>query len=100
MRQLASAPGNDLTASHPNSNWVFRGYSPGRHIHGSSLRSRLKEVFSTRAARLGTLHELTKLGPLPIIADALGYHPSTIERHAIGSASVYSQYVAAVREMA
>jgi hypothetical protein len=27
--------------------------------------------------------ELTKLGPVPIIADALGYHPSTIERHAI-----------------
>ncbi len=100
MRQLAAAPGNDLTASHPNSNWVFRGYSPGRHIHGSSLRSRLKSVFSTRAARLGTLHELTKLGPVPIIADALGYHPSTIERHAIGSASVYSQYVAAKREMA
>lgn len=32
MRQLAVAPGNDLTASHPNSNWVFRGYSP-RQAH-------------------------------------------------------------------
>lgn len=99
MRQLAAAPGNDLTASHPNSKWVFRGYSPGRHIHGSSLRSRLKSVFSTRAARLGTLHELTKLGPVPIIADALGYHPSTIERHAIGSAAVYSRYIAAKHEV-
>jgi hypothetical protein len=99
MRQLAAAPGNDLTASHPNSNWVFRGYSPGRHIHGSSLRSRLKTVFSTRPARLGTLHELTKLGPVPIIADALGYHPSTIERHAIGSASTYAEYIAAAREL-
>jgi integrase len=100
MRQLAAAPGNDLIASHPNSNWVFRGYSPGRHIHGSSLRSRLKTVFSTRAARLGTLHELTKLGPVPIIADALGYHPSTIERHAIGSASTYAEYIAgAAREL-
>jgi hypothetical protein len=87
----------DLTASHPNSNWVFRGYSPGRHIQGSSLRSRLKSVFGTRAARLGTLHELTKLGPVPIIADALGYHPSTIERHAIGSASTYAEYIAAAR---
>jgi hypothetical protein len=99
IRHLAAAPGNDLTASHPNSNWVFRGYSPGRHIHGSSLRSRLKVVFSTRGARLGTLHELTKLSLVPIIADALGYHPSTIERHAIGSASVYSQYIAAKREV-
>jgi len=98
MRQLAAAPVNDLTASHPNSNWVFRGYSPGSHIHGSSLRSRLKSVFGTRAARLGTLHELTKLGPVPIIADALGYHPSTIERHAIASASTYAEYVAAARD--
>lgn len=89
MRQLAAAPGNGLTAAHPNSNWVSR-LLPRRHIQGSSPRSTLKSVFSTRAARLGTLHELIKLGPVPIIADALGYHPSTIERHAIGSASVYS----------
>lgn len=98
MRLLATSPGNDLTAAHPNSNWVFRGYSPGQHIQGSSMRQQLKTIFSTRAARLGTLHELTKLGPVPIIADALGYHPSTIERHAIGSASVYSQYIAAARD--
>ena len=88
-----------LTAAHPNSNWVFPGYSPGQHIHGASLRNRLKTIFGTRSARLGTLHELTKLGPIPIIADALGYHPATIERHAIGSASVYSQYIAARRQL-
>lgn len=88
----------DLTADHPNSKWVFRGYSPGRHIHGASLRERLRVVFGTRAARLGTLHELTKLGQVPIIADALGYHPATIERHAIASASTYAQYIAAARD--
>ena len=99
LTDLAVAPRRDeLTVRY--SNWVFRGYSPGRHIHGSSLRSRLRTVFSTRAARLGTLHELTKLGPVPpIIADALGYHPSTIERHAIGSASTYAEYIAAAREL-
>jgi hypothetical protein len=62
------------------------------------MRQRLKDVFNTRAARLGTLNELTKLGPVPIIADALGYQPSTIERHAIESASAYAQYIAAVRQ--
>lgn len=40
-RQLASAPGHDLTAAHPNSNWVFRGMSPGQHIHPGHLRQRL-----------------------------------------------------------
>ena len=42
---------------------------------------------------------MTKLGPVPIIADAVGYHPSTIERHAIGSASTYAEYIAAAREL-
>jgi hypothetical protein len=75
------------------------GASPGADGHTGGRGHRLIAVFSTRAARLGTLHELTKLGPVPIVADALGYHPSTIERHAIGSASVYAEYVAARRDV-
>jgi hypothetical protein len=47
----------------------------------------------------GQSPQLTKLGPVPIIADALGCHPSTIERHAIGSASTYAEYIAAAREL-
>lgn len=97
-RELAANPGNDLTAAHPNSNWVFRGYSPGQHVDAGHLRNRLRRVFSTRAARLGTLHELTKLAPVAILAEALGYAPATIERHAIDSATAYSQYVGAIAE--
>lgn len=48
--------------------------------------------------RLGTLHELTRLAPVAIITDILGYHPSTIERHVLGSAATYAQYVAATRD--
>jgi hypothetical protein len=55
---------------------VFRGYSPGRGVDRGHLRGRLKDVFSTRAARLGTLHELTKLAPAAIIAEAIGYSPA------------------------
>ncbi|WP_413250890.1 Fis family transcriptional regulator [Sinomonas flava] len=96
-RRLASDPGHGLTAAHPNSKWVFRGVSPGRHINPSHLRERLRTVFSARAARLGTLHELTKLAPVPLIAETLGYSPATIERHATDSAAAYAQYVAAAR---
>ncbi|WP_240691958.1 hypothetical protein [Arthrobacter sp. CAU 1506] len=96
-RELAENPGHDLTASHPSTNWVFRGTSPGRHINPGHLTVRLRRIFSTRAARLGTLHELTKLAPVAIIADALGYSPATIERHATDSAAAYAQYIAAAR---
>lgn len=98
-RELAAnRPGYDLIAAHPNSNWVFRGYSPGRHVHAASLRNWLRGVFGTRAARLGTLHELTKLAPVAIIADALGYSPATIERHARASSATYAEYVSTIHE--
>lgn len=62
-----------------------------------SLRDRLRRrVFSTRAARLGTLHELTKLAPVAIIAEALGYSPKTIETHATASGADYARYIAAM----
>lgn len=96
-RELATKPGHDLTASHPNTNWVFRGSFPGRHINPGHLTGRLRKVFSIRAARLGTLHELTKLAPVAIIAEALGYSPATIERHAVDSAAAYARYIEARR---
>jgi hypothetical protein len=93
FRELAAvAPSN--TAAQPNSNWVFPGFGPGRHINAVSLRERLHRLFSPQAARLGTLHELTKLAPIAIIADALGYSTKTIERHARGAAATYAEYVA------
>jgi integrase len=100
LRQLARIPTHSQTSAHPNSPWIFRGNQPGQHITAARLRQRLTRVFSARAARLGALHELTKLAPIPVIAEALGYAPATIERHAIGSASTYSQYVAVLREPA
>jgi integrase len=95
-RQLAASPTHDRTAAHPNSNWVFRGGSPGRHLLASTLTQRLSTAFSSRSARLGTLHELTKLAPVAIIADALGYTPATIERHAIDSSANYAKYIASL----
>ncbi len=96
-RQLAAHPGHDRTAAHPNSNWVFRGQSPGCHLDADHLRRRLRRVFSPRAARLGTLHELTKLTAVAILAEALGYAPATIECHATDSATAYARYIATIR---
>jgi integrase len=98
LRELAAGRGAYRTAAHPYTNWVFRGSTPGLHITASYLRTRLRREFSARAARLGTLHELTRLAPIAIIAETLGYSPKTIERHSVASATAYSQYIAAVRD--
>lgn len=49
-----------------------------------------------RAARHGNLHKLTKLAPVAIIAETLGYSPTTTERHAVDSSAAYARYMAAV----
>ncbi|MDF0532628.1 Fis family transcriptional regulator [Tsukamurella sp. 8F] len=97
FRYLAGERDLANTAAHPATNWVFRGYVPGQHINPGHLRTRLKSTFGTRAARIGTLHELTKLAPAAILADTLGYSPATIERHAVASAATYAQYVSTYR---
>lgn len=96
-RDLTATPTHHQIAAHPNSKWVFRGGSPGQHIQASTLTQRLSTAFSSRAARLGTLHELTKLAPVAIIAEALGYSAATIDRHAIDSSANYAQYVSALK---
>lgn len=98
LRELADSPDHRNTAAHPNSPWVFLGYAPGRHITGAALRERLKALFNTRAARLGTLHELTRTTPQAILSEALGYSPDTIERHAVASASTYARYISTRRD--
>ncbi len=98
VRELARNPVHANTAAHPNSPWVFRGGSPGRHSSPAALRLHLRRIFAARSARLGTLHELTKTTPVAILAEALGYSPATIERHATASASTYARYVAAIEE--
>lgn len=95
-RDLAAKPTHHQTAAHPNSNWVFRGGLPGQHLQASTLTEQLSTSFSSRAARLGTLHELTKLAPVAIIAEALGYSPATIDRHAIDSSAHYMEYMASL----
>lgn len=92
-RELAANPGHNNTAAHAKNRWVFRGQSPGGHISAERLRH---QVASTRAARLGTLHELTKLAPVAIIAETLGYGASTIERHAAASGADYARYVGSI----
>lgn len=97
LRQLLEEPGHGRTAAHPHSPWIFRGRSPGHHLGAAHLRQRLKTVCSTRAARLGTLAELARTSPIPVLAEILGYHQTTLERHAVASANAHSRYIAARR---
>jgi len=94
VRALAASTYNSQTAAHRNSPWVFRGYTPGRHVGPAHLRSYLRPILAALEARLGTLNELTQTTPIAILAETLGYSPETLEAHARASASTYSRYIA------
>lgn len=93
MRELAANPGQTNTAAHRDLQWVFRGGMPGGHLDPMHLRQELRPLFSSLAARLGTLTELSRQAPTAILADALGYRPETLEKHATVSGADYGRYV-------
>lgn len=97
VRHLARIPVHANTAAHPHSPWVFRGTKPGQHSSPAALRLRLSKTFASRAARLGTLHELAKTTPIAILADGLGYSPATLERLGVEAGQNFARYVAVPR---
>lgn len=96
VRELAADPQHARTAAHPDSPWIFRGSMPGAHITAMHLRQELRPLFSSLAARLGTLTELSRQTPVAILAEVLGYTAQTLESHAIAANASYSSYVAAI----
>ncbi|WP_214467096.1 Fis family transcriptional regulator [Microbacterium flavescens] len=98
-RQLRQTPRHQQTAAHPNSTWIFPGQKPGQPVNPDHLANRLRQHLQVRAARLGALNELTKLAPVTIAAEALGYATTTLERHSVDSGATYARYIATVKAM-
>lgn len=99
-RELPADTRNQKTAAHPNSDWIFLGYTPGQPINPTHLTTRLRKHLKVRAARLGALNELTKLAPVAIAAEALGYVTSTLEKHTFDSGATYAQYIGNIKSLA
>lgn len=93
VRDLATNPGRANTAAHRDSPWIFRGAMPGNHITAMQMRQQLRPLFSSLAARLGTLTELSRQTPVAVLAEALGYTAATLEKHAAVSGADYGKYV-------
>lgn len=93
-RRGFSLPCRLASSTLQNYRYAPSGIPPGRSGPSGSLADGPQ---GSRSGSGSALHELTKLVPVAILAEALGYHPTTIERHAVDSATAYSRYVAAVR---
>lgn len=87
-----------LTATHREDRWLFPGRQPGQHLSAGYLSSRLRSQMALRAARLGSLQEMSRMAPPALLAELLGYSPFTIEAHATTGSSHWSGYIEALRD--
>jgi hypothetical protein len=91
---LASRP-HLRTTSGPDSQWLFPGSHPGRHIHPQTLVKRLRKLgINLLGARNAALRGLVTEIPAPLVAEMLGYSYQVTQKHAAETATSWSRYIA------
>jgi hypothetical protein len=78
-----------------DSQWLFPGRHPGRHLSPDHLRKRLKDQGITScASRHGALLALAMRLPAPILAERFGFHQARTARWVRAAGATYAEYVA------
>lgn len=82
------------TALHPTSPWLFPGHAPMQHLDPLQLRNRLHRVGVWGSGRQAALHQLAVDVPAPLLAEALGYHRTTLTRRVSEMGIDWANYAA------
>jgi hypothetical protein len=82
------------TAINANSTWLFPGNSPNQHVVDIQLHRRMAALGISAKDRQAALHQLVREVPAPVVARALGYHPSTTTKAAATLATDWAAYAA------
>ncbi len=84
---------NMTTATNPDSRWLFPGRRAGQPIHPGTLLDQVRALgIPIQAARTATLRQLVLQAPAPVVAQALGYHPTTTQRHRADAGGTWTHY--------
>jgi len=76
-----------------SSDWLFPGYRAGQPITPNSAMINLRRLdIPLRAARNSALRQLVLDMPAAVAAQAVGYSPETVERHARESGTRWTAY--------
>lgn len=86
---------NMTTATNPDSIWLFPGRRAGLPLHPRTMTGLLQQAgVPARTSRIAAIRGLALQLPAPVIADALGYHPTSATRIAAEAGSPWSGYAA------
>jgi hypothetical protein len=83
----------ELAASARDPGWLFPGRNAGQPVTYQTLHHRLRKLrFPISQARISALRHLVAQVPPPVIADALGIHPTTANPQAVNAGTPWSRY--------
>lgn len=89
---------SNLRTTTTTSAWLFPGYRAGQHIDAQTCMQRLRRLgIDLRGSRHGTLRELVRKVPPPILADMLGYSAQVTHLHSELAGNTYARYVSTAR---
>jgi hypothetical protein len=80
------------SAANPSSLWMFPGNCPGQHVGSGGMSRRMAKLGVTEKDRQAALQRLIREVPAPLVASALGFHPSTVTRWSAVLGADWSAY--------
>jgi len=84
---------NLMTATNPNSNWLFPGRRAGQPLHPTSIRLRLSNLeIPNLPGRSRALREMLLQAPPAVVAGMLGYSTGQAEALAAEAGTTYQHY--------
>ena len=97
-QHLANRP-NLMSATNPNSKWLFPGRRAGQPLHPTTIRLRFQQLgIPNLHGRTRALRELLLHAPPAVVAGMLGYTPGPAEAIAAQAGATWKHYAAGDHE--
>ncbi|MGA4994716.1 hypothetical protein [Nonomuraea bangladeshensis] len=93
LTELAAARANMNTATNSDARWLFPGGRAGQPLTPNALLPQLRPLgIQSTQTRTAAFRQLVLQAPAPVVAEALGYRPSTATKHVTAAGGTWSRY--------
>jgi integrase len=84
---------NMRTATNRDARWLFPGRRAGQPLTTRTISPLIRDLgVPTVPGRVAALHQLVLQAPAPVIAQALGFHHTTTQRHHAAADGTWNRY--------
>ncbi|MFG6202414.1 hypothetical protein [Nonomuraea sp. JJY05] len=93
LTELAAARANMNTATNADARWLFPGGRTGQPLTSNALLPQLRALgIQATQTRTAAFRQLVLQAPAPVVADALGFRPSTATKHVTAAGGTWNRY--------